>query len=315
MRFPFFSRIVVDGNDGTGKSTLVAQLKKMGFTRVEDRGEMTKATDDDSAAPVPETIYILLHCSWNLSHKRLLESGADMNDKYHEPQTLEYYSKRFLEISDKFKPISIDVESLSKQEVLESLLIKLGKKSLFRIGIPSGRLSLSSLYNLLPMLPEKTFHKMEASSRKLSWEEPPFLFLRGRTSAYPKLVAFGELDLAICGSDVLDESNFLEHLEVLDSIPQPDVSLVLASISGKIPQKRLLRIATKFKNIAHEYFGSRGIPHTIFGLDGSTEGLLPHFADVILEITETGESLKKNGLEIIENLGSLKTCLIRRRIQ
>ena len=54
MALPVLMKIVLDGNDGTGKSTLARKLQELGFTDVKDRGIPTKMTDDPKLRPGPE---------------------------------------------------------------------------------------------------------------------------------------------------------------------------------------------------------------------------------------------------------------------
>ena len=107
MAAPFGLRIVVEGNDGTGKSTLVRGLRALGFANVEDRAEMTLASDDDSVGPAPETTYLLVHCRWETSHERLVASGADMKDQYHQPSALRHYADKFLSLRERFGAVAI----------------------------------------------------------------------------------------------------------------------------------------------------------------------------------------------------------------
>lgn len=300
-------RIVVDGNDGTGKSTLVRGLRALGFAQVADRAELTQATDDDAIGPAPNTHYILLVCPWEESLRRLKESGADMSDRYHQPQALQHYDKRFRELADRFDAHRIDTSSTQPPEVLALALEGILERKL-RVGLPKGRLPEKAVEALLPSL---QCYELEAPSpRALVYETGPLLVLRSRTKAYPQLVAFGELDLALVGSDALDASPYRHQCEVLKRLPQPGVRIVVASADGKLPERRLLRVATEFRELARRHFGDRGVPHTVFEVSGATEGFVPHFADVVVDIVETGQSLVENGLEIVEELGPLDTCLI-----
>lgn len=91
-------RIVVDGNDGTGKTTLVAWLQKEGFD-VSDRGIPTKMTDDHSVQPSDEEIYLILDAAVEISRRRLLDAGKDLSERYHTVPDLTFYRKQFLEVA------------------------------------------------------------------------------------------------------------------------------------------------------------------------------------------------------------------------
>lgn len=293
---PFDRRIVIDGNDGTGKTTLVNKLSSIGFSNVCDRGEITKATDSDNIELDKNSLYIVLNCPWELSKKRLEDKPTDY---YHTTEALQFYEKKFLEIANKFNINIIDSE-LSKKLVFEKAVEIITNGNLFKIGLPSGRLQ-TELFN------DYTF-----MYHQLVMTEGPFLFLKSRPAAFPKLVAFGELDIAVCGSDSVDNSLFKEQLKIINKTSQNNVRMVVASDTGKIPNKKLLRVATKFRNIAEKYFGDKGIPHTIFDLSGSIEGFVPTFADVIVDIVQTGNTLEANKLKIIEEVSQIKTYTIKR---
>src|SRR5271170_6790666 len=92
--------IVVDGNDGLGKSTLVKSLKGLGY-RVTDRGMPTKATDHGvpDAQPEGET-YVILDAPIEVSRARLAKAGKDMDEHWHKVETLTHYRRRFQEVAN-----------------------------------------------------------------------------------------------------------------------------------------------------------------------------------------------------------------------
>jgi non-canonical purine NTP pyrophosphatase (RdgB/HAM1 family) len=92
--------IVVDGNDGTGKSTLAADLRALGFT-VKDRGVPTKMTDDPSVKGVPNEIYLVLDAPIEVCQARLRQAGKSLEEKYHTKEDLEHYRARFADVVKK----------------------------------------------------------------------------------------------------------------------------------------------------------------------------------------------------------------------
>lgn len=90
--------VVVDGNDGTGKTTLVSALRAAGF-EVRDRGVPTRMTDDPSVSPQPGEAYLILDAPVPLLRERLRRAGKDLEERYHTVADLEHYRQRFLEVA------------------------------------------------------------------------------------------------------------------------------------------------------------------------------------------------------------------------
>ncbi len=89
--------IVIDGNDGTGKTTLVRGLLALGVI-AQDRGLPTLKTNDDSIV-LNDDIYFILDCCEETSQERLLREGKSLTEKYHTIADLSYYRKRFRDIA------------------------------------------------------------------------------------------------------------------------------------------------------------------------------------------------------------------------
>ena len=90
--------VVVEGNDGTGKSTLVAALAARGFV-VRDRGLPTKMTDDPALRPTAEQraseLYLILDVPVAVSRERLAKAGKDLEERYHTVEDLSRYRRRY----------------------------------------------------------------------------------------------------------------------------------------------------------------------------------------------------------------------------
>ena len=114
--------VVVDGNDGTGKSTVVAQLHSRGY-RVQDRGLPTKLTDNPQIEEKTETgsseIYLILDLPVEQCQQRLLAAGKDLSEQYHTEADLKYYRQRFLDVAKSLANCKIVDASGSKRETLE----------------------------------------------------------------------------------------------------------------------------------------------------------------------------------------------------
>lgn len=124
-----------------------------------------------------------------------------------------------------------------------------------------------------------------------------------KNSDLPTYVNHGIAGLGICGDDVVYESG-CEFTHLLN-FPYGGTRMAMAGRKDA-PETRSsgpLTIATKFTRFTRDYFHAQGIPVKVIRLDGSVElapvlGLAPFIVDLV----ETGSTLKANGLEVIETL-------------
>ncbi len=148
-----------------------------------------------------------------------------------------------------------------------------------------------------------------------------------RPQDMPQQVASGNFDLAITGRDWLTDqlyqfpSSPVEELMKLgfgrvrivavvhNDLPATSTADLRRMLeSGRIP---VLRIASEYSNIADMYARENHLsPYKVIPSWGATEAFLPEDADVLIENTETGSTLKKNNLKIIETLFESTGCLI-----
>lgn len=116
-------RIILDGNDGTGKSTVFEKLRKLGLD-VKDRGIPTKMTDDPALRPGDAEkgeLYILLDVPVEVSRERLRAAGKDLTEKYHTVEDLTFYRKRYQEVAEVLGVDLID-SSGTPEETLTQVL-------------------------------------------------------------------------------------------------------------------------------------------------------------------------------------------------
>ena len=142
-----------------------------------------------------------------------------------------------------------------------------------------------------------------------------------RPQEIPVYVASGDFDLGISGFDWVTEtkSDVIEIAELpYAKTGTGTVKLVLAvsdksaiySASDIAPGSR---ITTEFPNITRSFFEGLGIPVEIFFSYGATEAKVPDFMDALVDLTETGYTLRLNGLRIVETILESTTRLFTNR--
>lgn len=125
-------------------------------------------------------------------------------------------------------------------------------------------------------------------------------------------IEHGIVDIGIVGSDTLLENSFKNYYELLDlEIGKCSVAVCSYPEYKNIKLNRRKRIATKYPNVAKKYFESKDEDVEIIKLEGSVElGPVVGLTDAIVDIVETGATLKANGLEVIEKITDVSTRLI-----
>lgn len=125
-------------------------------------------------------------------------------------------------------------------------------------------------------------------------------------------IEHGIVDIGIVGSDTLLENSFKNYYELLDlEIGKCSFAVCSYPEYKNIKLNRRKRIATKYPNVAKKYFESKDEDVEIIRLEGSVElGPVVGLTDAIVDIVETGATLKANGLEVIEKITDVSTRLI-----
>ena len=161
-----------------------------------------------------------------------------------------------------------------------------------------------------------TCEEMEdPSSRKLIFvnEEMGFRFFLAKGPDVPTYVEYGAADIGIVGKDtILEEGRKL--YEVLDLGYGACRMCVCgpASAADLLQHNRLIRVATKYPNIAKDYFYNKKHQTVeIIKLNGSIE-LAPivGLSEVIVDIVETGTTLRENGLDVLEEVCPLSARMV-----
>ena len=131
-----------------------------------------------------------------------------------------------------------------------------------------------------------------------------------RATDVPTFVEYGAADLGIAGKDVLLEHGAESLYEPLD-LNIACCRLMTAAHKDAPEQKGRIRVATKYVKIAQKYFASKGIQAEIIKLYGSMElAPLVGLADCIVDLVDTGNTLKANDLEPRELIMNISSRLV-----
>jgi ATP phosphoribosyltransferase len=138
-------------------------------------------------------------------------------------------------------------------------------------------------------------------------------FLLLKPDDVPTYVEYGAADLGIVGRDILLEREY-DLYAPLD-LGIGICRMVVAGKPGPRPTGRTLRVATKFTNVARRYFLGKGEQADFVYVQGSVElAPLTGLADVIVDLVESGETLRQNGLTELETICDISSVVIANRV-
>ena len=163
------------------------------------------------------------------------------------------------------------------------------------IALPKGRIAEQTLEKF-----EKAFgEKFVFEDRKLILQKAGFTFLNVRNQDVPTYVMYGAADLGVVGLDVLEEKEY-DLIKLLDlQIGKCKVAIGLKAGDKIDWNKSEITVATKHTTIAKKFFEKKAMAVNIVKLYGSIElAPLVGLSDCIVDIVETGETMKQNGLEV-----------------
>lgn len=182
----------------------------------------------------------------------------------------------------------------------------------FALG--KGRLANKTL-ELLEKIGITCEEMKDKSSRKLIFvnEELKLRFFLAKGPDVPTYVEYGAADIGVVGSDTILEENRRVY-EVLDLGFGKCRMCVCGPVSAKelLQHHEMIRVASKYPRIAKDYFyNQKHQTVDIIKLNGSVElGPIVGLSDVIVDIVETGSTLKENGLEVLEEICPLSARMI-----
>ena len=181
------------------------------------------------------------------------------------------------------------------------------------IALSKGRI----LKETLPLLAEAGIEPVEdlSSSRKLIFDTTvdSIKFIIIRATDVPAYVQYGGADIGVTGKDVLMEHGAAGLYEPLD-LQIAKCKLMTAGKKGEQAPAGRIRVATKFVNLAKAFYAKQGVQADIIKLYGAME-LAPilNLADEIVDIVDTGNTLRANGLEPREHIHDISTRLVVNR--
>ena len=191
------------------------------------------------------------------------------------------------------------------------------QKDFITIALPKGK-----LFGLSADLLKKigwTAEGLSEKSRKLiiANEEARLKFIITKTADVPTYVEYGAADIGIIGKDVILESG-KDVYELLD-LGFGKCHLMMAVPKDKkrprLEDYNFTRVATKFPRIAEKFFTAHGMQMEYIKLNGSIElGPLIGLSESIVDIVETGTTLRENNLEEIVTIMDATARLIANRV-
>ena len=175
------------------------------------------------------------------------------------------------------------------------------------VALPKGRIAKETLEIFETLFGDG----FKFDDRKLILETPNFRFLLVRNQDVATYVFHQAADIGVVGLDTLEEQG-LDVVRLLDLRR----GVCKVSIGMKVGEKLdlskpELKVASKMVNITKSYFEERAVSVEIIKLNGSVElAPLIGLADMIVDVVETGTTMKQNGLEVVQDIMTSSTYLI-----
>ena len=183
-------------------------------------------------------------------------------------------------------------------------------KTMLNVALPKGRLG----EKVYAMFEKAGFEcpSIKENNRKLIFENPEkcVRYFWVKPSDVAIYVERGAADIGVAGKDILLEYT-PDVYELLDLNIGKCRMAVAAKRDFRDDARKTLRVATKFSNIARDFYSARDRDIDIIHLNGSIEiAPILGLSDVIVDIVETGTTLKENNLEVIESIVPISARLI-----
>ena len=184
------------------------------------------------------------------------------------------------------------------------------------IALPKGRIlkQVLPIFDKVGIIPEKSFFNEKDRKLKFETNIPNIKLIIVRSFDVATFLIYGAAHIAIVGSDVLEEFNHSEIYSPIDlkiGLCRLVVATTKEILSDEDPLTwSYVRVATKYPNLTSEHFKKRGVHADCIKLNGAME-LAPSMGLCrrIVDLSESGETLKANGLIEIEEIMKVSTRL------
>ena len=175
------------------------------------------------------------------------------------------------------------------------------------VALPKGRIAEETL----EIFAEIFNREFKFEGRELIMEVGDFRFLNVRNQDVPIYVERGSADIGVVGLDVIKEKK-LNIVKLLDmNLGKCKVSIGIKKEDEIDWNRPNIKIATKMVNITEQYFAQKAMGVEIIKLYGSIElAPLVGLADAIVDIVETGNTMRENGLKVAEDIMDSSAHLI-----
>lgn len=181
-----------------------------------------------------------------------------------------------------------------------AITIALSKGRIFKETLP-----LLAAAGIVPQEDPETSRKLI-----LDTNQPDVKLVIIRATDVPTYVQYGAADLGVAGKDVLLEHGGEGLYEMVD-LNIARCRLMTAGLVNAQPHSGRLRVATKFVNVTRRFFAERGQQVEVIKLYGSMElGPIVGLSDLIVDVVDTGNTLKANGLMPMDHIADITSRLV-----
>jgi len=179
------------------------------------------------------------------------------------------------------------------------------------IALPKGRIAEETLEIFSEIFSESLGKEFSFESRKLILDIGEFRFLNVRNQDVPTYVEHGAADIGVVGLDVITEKE-LDIINLMDmNLGRCKVAIGIKNEDELDWSKPDIKVATKMVNITKNYFAQKAVGVEVIKLYGSIElAPLVGLADAIVDIVETGSTMRENGLKVAEDIMESSAHLI-----